>query len=348
MSVSLLRLAGVLVAVIGLAALLLRRRTLLGRTDALGLLALMGLLAVAVFPGLADAALGLTGFTGELARVTSLLSFAVLALLVAVLGLAGSVAAVRQELDDQLAESLVDRAVPGCPAAMAGPVQLLLLMPAYDEAANLRALLPACPAEILGLTAHLVVVDDGSRDDTAAVAAAHGAWAIRIPRNRGGGFALKVGLAAARRLAARHVLTLDADGQHRFADLPTVLAPLLAGSADLVIGSRRLGAAVGGSRLRSLGVRVFSGVLRFLTSQPITDCASGLRGLAMGRLDALRLHQRRHHTAELILEAARRGLTIVEVPITIVPRHAGESKKGGSVVYALRFAATIVSAWWRR
>lgn len=68
----------------------------------------------------------------------------------------------------------------------------------------------------------------------------------------------------------------------------------------------------------------------------------------MGRLEALRLHQRRHHTAELLMEAARRGLTIVEVPITIVPRHEGESKKGGSVIYALRFTVTILSAWWRR
>jgi cellulose synthase/poly-beta-1,6-N-acetylglucosamine synthase-like glycosyltransferase len=348
MSLSWLRLFGVVIAVVGLAALLLRRRSLLGRGEALVLLGLFGLLAVAAVPEIADVLPRLTGFTGELARITSLLSFVVLILFVAVLVLAGRVASVRQEFDDHLAASLVERALPGLPSTMSGPIELLLVMPAYDEASNLRALLPARPAQILGLVAHVLVVDDGSRDGTAAVAAAHGAWAIRIPRNRGGGFALKVGFAAAQRLGVRHVMTLDADGQHRFVDLPIVLAPLLAGAADLVIGSRRLGAAIGGSPLRGLGVRVFSAVLAFLTRQPISDCSSGLRGLSMARFGSLQLHQARHHTAELIIEATRRGLAIVEVPITIVPRIEGASKKGTSVVYALRFAATIMSAWWRR
>lgn len=348
MSVSWLRLLGAVIAIVGSALLLLRRRSLLSRGEALVLLALLGLLAIAAVPDLADALPRLTGFTGELARITSLLSFVVLILFAAVLILAGRVASVRQEFDDHLAASLVEQAMPGLPPTMAGPVELLLVMPAYDEASNLRALLPARPAEILGIVAHVLVVDDGSGDGTAAVAAAHGAWAIRIPHNRGGGFALKVGFAAAQRLGVRHVITLDADGQHRFVDLPTVLAPLLAGAADLVIGSRRLGAAVGGSPLRGLGVRVFSAILAFLTRQPISDCSSGLRGVSMARFGSLRLHQARHHTAELIIEATRRGLTILEVPITIVPRAEGESKKGTAVVYALRFAATIMSAWWRR
>ena len=347
MTASALRIAGALVAVVGV-ALLARRRALLGRGEALALLALLLLFAVSLAPGLADALPRLTGFAGELARITSLLAFAVLALFAAVLALAGRVADLRRELDEHVCDAVVERAVPGRPPAMSGPVELVLVMPALDEADNLRAILPGRPTELLGLAAHLVVVDDGSRDDTAEVAAAHGAWAIRLPRNRGGGFALKVGFAAARRLGARYVLTLDADGQHRWEDLPTVLAPLRAGAADLVVGSRRLGASVGGSRLRGLGVRVFSAVLSGLTRRRITDCSSGLRGLATAHLAALSLRQVRHHTAELIIEAARRGLTIVEVPITIVPRHAGESKKGGSVGYALRFAATILSAWWRR
>ncbi len=127
-----------------------------------------------------------------------------------------------------------------------------------------------------------------------------------------------------------------------------MLAPLRSGTADLVIGSRRLGTAVAGSRLRSLGVTVFSGVLSLLTRQTITDCASGMRGIHLARLADLRLTQARHHTAELIIEAARRRLKIREVGITIVPRLSGTSKKGGSVGYALRFASTIVMTWWRR
>lgn len=348
MSPSWLRIAGAALALLGAALLLARRRGLLGRGEALGLLALLALLAFSLVPGLADIFPRLTGFTGELARITSLLAFAVLALIAAVLVLAGRVGDLRRELDEQLCDALVERAWPDRPAAMTGPCQLVLVMPALDEAESLRAHLPGRPRELLARAAHLVVVDDGSRDDTAAVAAEHGAWAIRSPRNRGGGFALKVGFAAARRLGAAVVVTLDADGQHRYEDLPAVLAPLLAGEADLVIGSRRLGASVGAPAIRSLGVRVFSALLSFLAGQRITDCASGLRGVRLARLGELRLVQARHHTAELILEAARRRLVITEVGVTIVPRLAGETRKGGTLGYALRFAATILTTWWRR
>lgn len=261
--------------------------------------------------------------------------------------LARRVADRRHSLDALACETAVDDAMPRRPASMAGPVELVLVMPAYDEADNLRELLPTRPRELLGRTAHLIVIDDGSRDDTARVAAEHGAWPIRLPTNRGGGFALKTGFAAARRLGARHVITLDADGQHRFADLPAVLAPLCRGAAQVVIGSRRLGRSFDTSCLRNLGVRVFSAVLTLLTGQRITDCSSGLRGLDLARLSSLSLRQRRHHTAELIIEGARRGLVIVEVPITIEPRRRGASKKGSSVLYALRFAATIMSTWFR-
>jgi hypothetical protein len=223
-----------------------------------------------------------------------------------------------------------------------------VIIPAYNEGPmvgrSIRSV-AACayPKDKL----EVIVVDDGSRDDTARVAAEHRAWPIRLPVNRGGGFALRVGFAAARRLGARYVITLDADGQHRFADLPSVLAPLRRGAAHVVIGSRRLGRSRDASRLRNLGVRVFSAVLTRLSGQRITDCASGLRGLDLASLGALSLRQRRHHTAELILEAARRNLVIVEVPITIDPRRRGASKKGSSALYALRFAATILSTWLR-
>lgn len=348
MTLSWLRLGGAVLALLGVALLLARRRGLLGRGEALALLVLLALFALAVVPGLADIFPALTGFTGELARITSLLAVAVLALLVGVLALAGRVGELRRELDEHTALALVDRAWSLRPEGMRAPVELVLVMPAYNEADNLRAILPRRPAEVHGHATRWIVVDDGSRDGTAEVAAEHGAWAIRSPHHRGGGFALKVGFAAARRLGARYVITLDADGQHRFEDLPTVLRPVLDGRADLVVGSRRLGAQVGAPRVRALGVRVFSAVLAFLIRQPITDGSSGLRAIHLARLGELHLRQVRHHTAELIIEAARRRLAIAEAPITIVPRRAGESKKGGAVVYALRFAATIVATWWRR
>jgi len=141
---------------------------------------------------------------------------------------------------------------------------------------------------------------------------------------------------------------MDADGQHRFADLPVVMAPLLAGAADVVVGSRRLGESVGHEATRSIGLALFNAVLSFVVGRRVTDCSSGFRGFDLKAFERLRLVQRRHHTAELLIEAARRGLRVVEVPITILPRVHGESKKGTNLLYGARFATTILTSWWRR
>jgi hypothetical protein len=153
---------------------------------------------------------------------------------------------------------------------------------------------------------------------------------------------------AAARLGARVVVTMDADGQHDFEDLPGLVHPILRKQADFVIGSRRLGSQVGGNAARSLGVTVFNGVLTVITRRRITDCASGFRAFGMEAVAKLRLEQDRHHTAETIIAARHERLTLLEVPITIHPRHAGQSKKGTTWKYAFRFARTVVVTTLRR
>jgi len=126
-----------------------------------------------------------------------------------------------------------------------------------------------------------------------------------------------------------------------------VMKPLLDGRADVVVGSRRLGQSVGHERFRSLGLDLFNFLVSFLTGRRITDCSSGYRGFELKPLLKLRLVQDRHHTAELLIEAARRGLRIEEVPVTILPRVHGESKKGTNWRYGFRFARTVLSSWGR-
>lgn len=224
--------------------------------------------------------------------------------------------------------------------------EIVVIMPALDEAESLPGVLAGAPSEVLGRSLRVLVVDDGSADDTAAVAARHGAISVRSAVNGGGGHALLIGFAAARRLGARWAVTMDADGQHRFEDLPALLAPLLAGEADVVVGSRRLGASIGHEALRAVGLRVFNLALSLITARRVTDCSSGLRAFDLHATRGLRLRQRRHHTAELLIEATRRGMRIVEVPITILPRAHGETKKGPNWLYGARFAGTITSTLW--
>jgi len=342
-----LRWAGLAASLIGFALLMARRRErLLGRWELIALVGTLALAAIAVFPTAADLFPYLTGFTGELSRITSLLVFAVLALGLWTLSLQAQLAETRFKFMQYLRITAVDRAIDGGDAPKNPDVALV--MPAYNEAENLRLLLEAAPSEVDGLSVAIIVVDDGSRDGTAETASALGAWVVRNPVNAGGGHALHVGFLAAQRIGARFVVTMDADGQHRFEDLPNLLQPLREDGVDVVVGSRRLGQSIRHQAVRALGLRVFNLVISFLVGRRVTDCSSGYRAFSMARFEELNLVQLRHHTAEMIIEAARRGLTIAEVPITILERQHGESKKGANWLYGFRFANTILSSWWRR
>lgn len=225
-------------------------------------------------------------------------------------------------------------------------IDLLVIMPAYNEAENLPVVLSAAPAEVCGQRIKVVVCDDGSRDGTGEVAIKYGAYLLRSDVNLGGGQALRAGFLLAQQQHIPFVVTLDADGQHRWEDLPAVVAPLVQDGVDVVVGSRLLGSSEGGQWVRALGIHFFNGVLSVLTGRPVTDCSSGYRGIRVKVLEKLRLVQARHHTAELLIEAHHQQLKVVEVPITIVPRLSGQSKKGANWLYGLRFASTIASAWW--
>lgn len=345
-SLSLFRALGLLMAVLGLAGLLRRRGRMLERWEVGAALGLLAVAALALDPELADWVPRLTGFTGELRRIVSLLSVAVLFLLGWALVLQGELAATRSALWRQLREQTA-RGLQGRDEAEELP-QLLLLMPALNEAENLGELLVRGPKVVLGLRTQVLVIDDGSEDTTAEVALAHGAWVASSPINGGGGYALQVGYAVAQRLKIPLVVTLDADGQHRFEDLPGLVAPLISGDADVVIGSRRLGASVGHEPVRSVGVTVLSAVISFIVGKTITDCSSGYRAFTREALTKLSLVQLRHHTAETIIEAARRGLRLMEAPVVIGPRRHGQSKKGMTLTYGARFVKTILATWWKR
>ena len=219
--------------------------------------------------------------------------------------------------------------------------EVLIVVPALNEAESLKKLLPGAPHD-----AQVLVIDDGSTDNTGTVALEGGAGVLRSDTPRGGGHALRLGFAVAQKVHARFVVTMDADGQHRFEDLPAMLLPLQEDRADLVVGSRRLGRSVGHTAVRSLGVDVFNRIIALVTGRGVTDCSSGYRALRTDILSDMKLREDRHHTAEMLIEAARRGLRVAEAPVTILPRTAGETRKGSDWRYGLRFAGTIVRAWW--
>jgi hypothetical protein len=232
-------------------------------------------------------------------------------------------------------------------AALPDGERLVVVMPAYDEAENVGGVIAALPATIDGIDVVPLVVSDGSEDGTAEVARAAGALVAELPIRRGGGLALRVGYDIALELGASVVVTMDADGQHRPEELATMVAPILAGEADYVNGSRMLGDFERESLVRHVGVHVFSRLVTLLTGRRITDPSSGYRAARTDLLRRLVLEQDQFWTSEILIEALRHRARVVEVPVTIAVRSSGASKKPGNLRYGWNFSKVIIQTWLR-
>ena len=225
---------------------------------------------------------------------------------------------------------------------------VVALIAAYDEEDCVGAVLDAIPAVACGLQVDILVVDDGSTDRTAEVVGKHdGVHLARLARNCGHGVALRLGYQLIHELGGQFIVTLDADMQWDPHEIPTVLEPLAAGDADFVIGSRALGTAETDDAFRSAGVTVFAKIVSTLTGVHVTDTSSGFRAMKAEIPQKVRQVQVQYQTSELLIGALLQGYRVVERPITMRKRTAGESKKGHNLLYGFRYARVIVTTWAR-
>jgi glycosyltransferase involved in cell wall biosynthesis len=226
---------------------------------------------------------------------------------------------------------------------------LAVVIPAYNEAPSVAEVIAVIPREAAGLQAEVIVVVDGAEDETATRAAAAGALVCDVPVNRGQGAALKLGYWLARARGARVIATIDADGQYEPQELARVVEPILAGRADFVSGSRRLGSELTTDPVRHLGVLVFGAVFSLMVGHRITDPACGVRAMRAEVTAAVTLEQPQYQASELMISAALNGFTLAEVPTTMRDRasHAGHTKKDGNFRYGVRFARAAFNTWRR-
>ena len=229
----------------------------------------------------------------------------------------------------------------------AGFAPVVAVIAALDEEGALGTVLRELPAEACGLQVDALVIDDGSTDATSGVARAGGAYVVRLERNCGHGVALRVGYRLARERGARFLVTLDGDGQWNPSELPRVLEPVVAGEADFAIGSRVLGAAETDDAFRQAGVHVFGALVRVLTGSEVTDTSSGFRAMRVEVTETVRQDQVQYQTSELLIGALAQGYRVVERPITMRKRMAGQSKKGHNLLYGMRYARVILTTWAR-
>jgi glycosyltransferase involved in cell wall biosynthesis len=222
-----------------------------------------------------------------------------------------------------------------------------VVIAAYNEQGVIGSVVDALPASICGLATTSVVVSDGSADGTVAEGREHGALVADVPVNRGQGAALRLGYRLAREGGARYIVTTDADGQYNPAEMERVLAPVAAGDADFVTGSRKLGSQETKDPVRRLGTWVFATTISVLTGTHITDSSFGLRAMRSEVTGVVRLEQPQYQSAELLIAVLARGFRVVEVPATIHKRQVGESKKGHNAIYGLHYAGVVGGTWWR-
>jgi hypothetical protein len=222
-----------------------------------------------------------------------------------------------------------------------------VVIPAYNEADNLPAVLGQMPEEVAGLPVVPIVIADGCTDGTAQTARNYGARVICRDLRRGSGAAVRLGYRAAIDAGAKCVVTIDGDGQHDPKEMERLVLPLLAGEADMVQGSRVLGSFEIESNARRYGVSLFARLLTTLGRTKITDPSTGYRAVTVGALRKLDLRQDQFYVSELILDAARKGFRVVEVPITMRRRASGTTKKPRTIRYAWGFSKAIVRTWLR-
>lgn len=204
-----------------------------------------------------------------------------------------------------------------------GPVTFVV--PARNEQDRLPGVLAAIAASGIDDRA-VIVVDDGSTDATAALARQAGAYVVAHERSLGLGAAVRTGLAAARSLAPRAVVYLDADGEYDAREAAALVTPILAGGADYVVGSRfENGRPPGMTRARHLANGAFSLLLSLCCRRWIHDGQSGFRAFSPRALAVAEIVHDYNYAQVLTLDLLRKGMTMTEVPIAYRRRPSGRS-----------------------
>jgi len=229
-----------------------------------------------------------------------------------------------------------------------GPEQSLaeavLILPAYNEAARLEAVLAAVGR--VGLGCEVVVIDDGSHDGTATIARLAGATVIRHPFNLGYGAALQTGYKYALQRSAPLLIQMDADGQHDPSEIRALVVPILSGECDLVVGSRFLedtGYRMG--ILRTLGRQLFRGLVRMVGLR-VSDPTSGLQAMNLKVLEvyAHDFFPTDYPDVDVLLAAHRHGLRVAERPVHMAAEERESRLHGGlrPVYYVYKM---LLSTW---
>lgn len=198
-------------------------------------------------------------------------------------------------------------------------MKLIIQIPCYNEAETLAIALAELPRQVDGFdTVEWLVIDDGSSDDTAAIARANGVdHIVRHSVNLGLARGFMTGLDACLRRGADVIVNTDADNQYNAADIPALVAPVLEGRADIVVGARPIATIEHFSPVKKLLQKLGSWVVRVASKTDIPDAPSGFRAISRDAAQQLIVFNNYTYTLETIIQAGQRGIPIMSVPVRV-------------------------------
>jgi hypothetical protein len=341
--------AGVVIALLFAAYGLYRYRGGGSRLDLLvSLLIALGVVLVSVVPQLFEPVSRLLGLENRAFALLGLANLLLFALFLNLLGRVREAGRRSGEIVTGLAvREYSEKYLSDQERAEGHPDEILIVVPAYDEEGGIQGVLRRIPDEVLGHEVKTVVVDDGSSDATAAIARAEGVPVVTHVVNRGQGDALRTGFAIAQTERSQVVVNLDADGQYKPEELDRLVKPIIEGKADFVLGSRFMGFYEEAGSVRHVGVVFFSRMISLLTGVKVSDCTNGYRAVRVSELHKMNLREDRFNANEIILEALKHKLRFEQVPVSMMSRAAGETKKPAKLAYPLGVFRVIISTWLR-
>lgn len=208
--------------------------------------------------------------------------------------------------------------------------RILVLIPAYNEAVRIAGVVRAVHGVVPDYD--ILVVNDGSRDDTAAAAAAAGATVVSHPFNMGYGVAIQTGYKFALAQGYDFLVQIDGDGQHDPAFIPKLLAPVMAAEVDFVLGSRFLGVeSYEPSLARRIGMAFFRKLVSLITGTQITDSTSGYQAFnrEVIRFFTTEVFPCDYPDADMLITLHRAGFRIYEIPVRMYANAEGKSMHSG-------------------
>ncbi len=222
--------------------------------------------------------------------------------------------------------------------------KLIIQIPCLNEADTLPATLADLPRQVPGIDViEWLVIDDGSKDGTADVARAHGVHhVVRFTRNKGLAAAFSAGLDAALRAGADYIVNTDADNQYAGEDITRLVAPLLAGDADIVIGDRNIRDIAHMSPVKKLLQRLGSWVVRQVSNTQVPDTTSGFRAYTREAALRLTIVSEFSYTLESIIGAGKKRMAVAHVEVRTNARTRPSRLFSSIFGYIKQSAATIV------